>query len=88
MGRRKKPTKHPGDSEWVEEARESTPEERAEAARVSSLELEVGRLSKLLGLVETYQGGASLPPEWTRPKARPSSMAATAILQLSDLHLD
>lgn len=55
---------------------------------VVALEAENRRLSKLLGLVDSYHAGAGDPPEWMRPSRKPSPMRATAVMQLSDLHLD
>lgn len=55
--------------------------------RVKRLEEENARLSRLLGLVESYQAAAGKPPKWmSRRSSDPGR--ATACLQLSDLHLD
>lgn len=61
---------------------------RALESRLLALQDENARLARLLGLVTTYKSSASAPPMWMRPKKRYEPMAATAILQLSDLHLD
>jgi hypothetical protein len=73
------------DEEWVEEA--SAKPEKADP-RIARLEEENARLSKQLGLIDGYHAAAGAPPEWMRPKKKPKPGAATACLQLSDLHLD
>lgn len=67
--------------EWVEERRKPDP-------KVAALEEENRRLSKLLGLVEAYHAAAGDPPEWLRAPKKPKPGRATAVMQLSDLHLD
>jgi hypothetical protein len=66
---------------WLEERAKPDP-------KVAELEQENRRLSKLLGLVEGYHAAAGDPPEWLRPAKRPKPGRATAVMQLSDLHLD
>lgn len=56
--------------------------------RVARLQEENARLSKLLGLVETYHAGAGLAPRWLVPKRKPGPNSATAVAQLSDMHFD
>jgi len=68
-------------------AQADTPRE-AESPRLARLEAENARLAKLLGLVDSYRAGARKPPEWLRPKTTAAPKAATACIQLSDLHLD
>src|SRR5262245_40499135 len=70
------------DAAWV--AENNAPAD----ARVVRLEAEVERLRKLLGLVRSYGSTLSPEPHWMAPRKRPPKMAATAVLQLSDLHLD
>lgn len=75
--------------EWAnEQAEAESPEGKAAAARVATLEAENARLAKLLGLVETYHAGAGTAPSWMRPAKRSKPGSATACMQLSDLHLD
>lgn len=65
---------------WVEQATAS-PREKA-------LEEENARLSRLLGLVQSYHAAAGEPPKWMREKRPKKAARATACMQLSDLHLD
>jgi hypothetical protein len=67
--------------EWLEERRAPDP-------KLAALEEENRRLSKLLGLVEAYHSAAGEPPEWMRPSRKKKPGRATAVMQLSDLHLD
>lgn len=55
---------------------------------VERLREENARLSKLLGLVETYTSKPSATPRWRMPKKRHHSRAATCVAQLSDMHFD
>jgi hypothetical protein len=59
-----------------------------ELPQVERLEAEVERLSRLLGLVETYHAAAGTPPKWLRATKKHKPGSATACLQFSDLHLD
>lgn len=63
-------------------------ETKALAARLEALEAENQRLGKVLGLMEAYHAAAARPPAWLMPKKRIVPGAATACVQLSDLHLD
>ncbi len=75
------PPSRKGDAdEWVAE-QSASPE-------VERLREENARLSKLLGLVETYHAGAKQPPRWLGKPRSKAKGRATACLQLSDLHLD
>ena len=69
-------------------AAELDPATEAADARSSRLEAENARLSKLLGLVQSYHAAAASPPSWARKARSPRNGAATACMQLSDLHLD
>ena len=57
-------------------------------AATQRLTAENERLSRLLGLVDSYHSGAGTPPLWARPKKKYRPETATACIQLSDLHLD
>lgn len=65
-----------------------TPDVKLLTAKVRELNEENRRLSKLLGLVESYHAAAGEAPKWMTPKAKLKPNSATACLQLSDLHLD
>jgi hypothetical protein len=70
------------DQEWViEKAVESD-------LRVKRLQAENERLSKLLGLVESYHAAAGEAPKWMPTSGKIRVGAATACLHFSDLHLD
>lgn len=69
---------------WVEA---ESPEAKAVAARLGTLEQENARLRKQLGLVESYSASAATP-EWARARKKVLPGQATACMQLSDLHLD
>ncbi len=56
--------------------------------RTARLQDENARLSRLLGLVESYHAAAGKPPTWLLPKKRTKVGSATACLAFSDLHLD
>jgi hypothetical protein len=56
--------------------------------KLARLQEENDRLSRLLGLVQSYQAAIGTPPRWLTPKRKPHRLAATATVQLSDLHLD
>lgn len=60
----------------------------ASDAKTKRLEGEVARLSKVLGLVESYHASASEPPPWSTAPEVAAPGAATACLHFSDLHLD
>ena len=78
-----------GEADDFVRAAAPSPDERAQASRIVELTDENARLSKLLGLVESFAGRQPEPPTWLRAKRRkPAPGAATAVLQLSDLHLD
>jgi hypothetical protein len=72
-------------AEWVQT---ESPEAQAENAKVAALEAENAKLRKQLGLIQSYSASAPVPPVWARPTKKPRPGAATACLQLSDLHLD
>lgn len=56
--------------------------------KIVRLEEENQRLSKLLGLIETYHAAAGKAPKWMTRASKKEDKRATACLQLSDLHLD
>lgn len=58
-----------------------------ESQRISRLEADNARLSKLLGLTESYRLAASTPAKWMTTPSKKLGRA-TACMQLSDLHLD
>ncbi|HYE89679.1 MAG TPA: hypothetical protein VEA38_01610 [Terriglobales bacterium] len=68
--------------------RDAGPDARVLAGQNVELRAENARLSKVLGLVEAYRAKAGDPPAWLRPKRKPRAGQATAVMQLSDLHLD
>lgn len=72
-----------GDEEWVAESVAPKPD-----PEVVRLRADNARLSKQLGLVEGYHAAAGTPPQWMPKTKKLRPAAATACLQLSDLHLD
>lgn len=77
--------------DFVDKAKreQPTPEDRASAAKIARLEEENHRLSKQLGLVESFHAGLGQLPKWlSPPKGKHKPEQATACFQLSDLHLD
>jgi len=70
--------------EWVRQQQAAT----VDAGKLAALEQENRRLSKLLGLVEGYHAAAAEPPRWLKAPPKPKPSRATAVMQLSDLHLD
>lgn len=83
--RRTKPAAVESHDEWAEADAKPDP---AVAAKVATLEAENRRLAKLLGLVSTYQNAAGEAPRWLRAPKKIRPGVATAVMQLSDLHLD
>lgn len=73
-------------ADWAKEQAQEP--DKASAARIAALQAENARLSKLLGLVESYHAAAGDPPRWLLPRRRNLRGQATAVMQLSDLHLD
>lgn len=74
-----------GAKEWLEEKAATATNEDV---KVAELKAENARLSKVLGLVEAYHAGAGEPPRWALPAKKHRPGAATACLQLSDMHFD
>ncbi len=82
MGDKTEKKAEKADKDWVEEqVVKADP-------RIARLQDENSRLSRLLGLVESYHSAAAKPPAWLLPKKTTKVGAATACLAFSDLHLD